>query len=203
MHSVWESGVFVLLWRFLGAEFISSDLELALHAHTAARQFYNWGFHMATCAKTWTHSPGLLFKAFPAHQCLTTRLQGALDLLVLRGVSKIFRQCCDLVLDLTRVHINDLLIVCQDAETFRNYVMTRTTFSVNLRFWLRELGQDPSEDAEFRALVKCTQSMCDLQTAMDLRIATYEPTPTLKGSTSFDSGCQAGRGVVKWWPEGR
>ena len=124
MPSIWQHDVLVLVWRFLGAEYITSDLQLALQNHAATRQFYNWIFQMSTSAKTWPYFSVWEFSSFPAHPLVTARLQGALTLVFLRAVDRSLPEKCKLVFINKKVRIHELVLAAQDCEAFRNYFKT-------------------------------------------------------------------------------
>ena len=124
MPSIWQHDVLVLVWRFLGAEYITSDLQLALQNHAATRQFYNWIFQMSTSAKTWPYFSVWEFSSFPAHPLVTARLQGALTLVFLRAVDRSLPEKCELVFINKKVRIHELVLAARDCEAFRNYFKT-------------------------------------------------------------------------------
>ena len=86
------------MWHFLGANHITSDIQLALQTHAAERQFLNWIFHVLLHDKLRVYFEPVDFYIAPAHPRLTGRLQGALDLLALRCVNLDMRaQCTNVV----------------------------------------------------------------------------------------------------------
>ena len=185
--TMWPHGVVVLLWRFLGAQCIVSDVQLALQTNAAARQFYNWMHLMLTGTQTWAHVRLSPRARRLAHPRLTARLRGALELLVLREACQSLRRQCDLVLDLAHVRVQDLLIASRDTEDFRIYEpgITRPysahgrpwgisvgMFGYTWRGWQPVFAED--EDAELQTLHVCGQKVCDLQTRLARKLFAYE-----------------------------
>ena len=86
--------VLLWIWDFLGAVYITSDIHLALQSHAVERQFNNWVFHVLIDEQARRFFETVDFFSAPAHVFLSGRLQGALDLLVLRCVNKDLKIRC-------------------------------------------------------------------------------------------------------------
>ena len=82
------------VWDFLGAEYIRSDIHLALQSHAVEEEFNNWMSHVVIDEYFET----VHFYSTSAHPELSGRLQGALNLLDLRYVNKdLQKKCIDLL----------------------------------------------------------------------------------------------------------
>ena len=92
--------VLLWIWEFLGAVYIGSDIHLALQSHAVERQFNNWVFHVLINEQARRVFETVDCVSIEAHPELSDRLQGALDLLVLRCVNKDLQERC---LDLLKV----------------------------------------------------------------------------------------------------
>ena len=95
--------------EFLRAEYIRSDIDLALQSHALTEQFHNWAFDVLTNERARRRFEVEHFYSTLAHPNLTGRLQGALDILELQCVNKHLRAKCSEVLKLKKVHLYEFV----------------------------------------------------------------------------------------------
>lgn len=97
------------VWSFLGANHITRDIQLALQTHAVERQFNNWFLHVLLHDELREFFESVHFHNFPAHPRVTRRLQGALDLLVLRCANHYTRKLCTVALETSGVVLHEFV----------------------------------------------------------------------------------------------
>ena len=97
------------VWDFLGAEYIRTDIDLALQSHALKEQFNNWVFDIRADERGRKIFETVHLYCTLAHPELSGRLQGALELLKLQCVNKDLRTKCLDVLKATRVDLYEFV----------------------------------------------------------------------------------------------
>ena len=108
------------LWDYLGAEYIQTDIRLALQSHAIERRFNNWVFHALMDEVAQRVFRTVDPYCTPAHLHLSRRLQGALTLLMLRCVNKNLHDRCKDLLDKKDVCIHEFVCTSRTIHFPRN-----------------------------------------------------------------------------------
>ena len=98
------------VWDFFGAEYIRSDIHLALQSHAVEEEFINWVSHVLSDDVARRYFETVHFYSTFAHPELSSRLQCSLNLLDLRYVNKDLQKTCINLLKVKGVALCD--IVC-------------------------------------------------------------------------------------------
>ena len=121
MLLAFEFIVLLSIWDFLGAVHITSDIHLALQSHAVERQFSNWVFHVLIDERGRRLLETVDFFSAPAHVFLSGRLQGALDLLVLRCVNRDLRFKCLACLEARGVVLHEFVCASRPVQFPSNF----------------------------------------------------------------------------------
>ena len=108
------------LWDYLGAEYIQTDIRLALQSHAIERQFNNWVFHALMDEVAQRVFRTVDPYCTPAHLHLSWKLQSALTLLMLRCVNKKLQKRCEDLLKEKDVCIHEFLCASRTIHFPRN-----------------------------------------------------------------------------------
>ena len=192
MNLVLKPVVLQRVWDFLGAEYIRSDIHLALQSHAAERQFNNWMFHVLINEQTRHVFETVDFFPALAHPELSGRLQGALDLLVLRCVNKDLQIRCLGLLQMKDVILNEFFCASRPVQCpWKIISEIRNLLSdVRQREERQEFRNDVlggiSEDKEdqqrkricrLRSLETSLERLIPMNVTIALKTLYYEPTP--------------------------
>ena len=116
MNLVLKPVVLQRVWDFLGAEYIRSDIHLALQSHAVEEEFNNLVSHVLNddLARRYFDSVHF-YSSTLAHPELSGRLQGALNLWDLGCVNKDLQEKCIKLLKVNGVALDD--VVCANTNS--------------------------------------------------------------------------------------
>ena len=184
MQLVLDHDGLLTVWTFLGAHCITSDIQLALQTHALERQFHNWLFHVLLHNQLRTYFQSVYFHGFLAHPHLTYRLQGALDLLVLRCANQNLRARCTLALATKGVRIHELLCASRPVQTLDHYITKnpRHLFLVHELMDIRtafhrvkkSVEQEQNCEGSLNLLSIILSKLCTKNNSLRLKILVYE-----------------------------
>ena len=179
-----STDVLLWIWDFLGAVFITSDIHLALQSHAVERQFNNWAFHVLLDDQARHFFETLDFFSAPAHVFLTDRLQGALDLLVLRCVNRYLQNKCFTCLEVRRVVLYEFVCASRPVQFPCNVFADIRNVLRNVRVILLynyiRTGENRCEEEQQRERIRLFEDelerLISMNVAIALKIFYYKPT---------------------------
>ena len=116
MIQAWRSVVLQRVCDFLGAEYIRSDIDLALQSEALKEQFNKWVFHVLSDERAGRRFENVHFYSTLAHPELSCRLKGARDILELQYVNKVLQMKCLEVLKLKQINAYELVCASQPVQ---------------------------------------------------------------------------------------
>ena len=126
--------VLLCVWNFLGAEFITTDIHLALQSHAVERKFKQWFFHILLHEEL-RHCAKIPYQSWPLHPRLTERLQGAIELLFLRSVNRDLQRRCTNALTSKGIVLHDLVYASRPVRSLTHYINNLPLLEIMLKKW--------------------------------------------------------------------